>query len=158
MSLPGIDTLSTYGGKMVNYAPVEDPTTDRDATAANQSYASTAAMTHTAPRAWARITMAATTGAMVLVAHDAVWGTSVAPTFAHVSTGVFTITWPVTVTDELGTTQTVSLRTCTVQQETGGAPTLNLADAATNVANLRLFDTSAVATNSAGNNYVIVVY
>ena len=101
---PDIATLANdLGGTLVNYAPIEDPTTDLDAGFDNNSRCMVAMMSHTAPRSWAKFTTAATTGALVLNAHDAMWGSSlgVAPALARSSTGVFTLTYPTTVNDEL---------------------------------------------------------
>ncbi len=158
MTLPAIYTLSTYGGAMANYAPVEDPTTDRDATAANQAYASAAAATHTTPRAWARFTAAASTGAMVLVAHDAVWGTSVPPTLARTSAGIFTVTWPATITDELGTVQTVALRAATATYE-GAVAYFAGASATVNIATINVgLGTTGALNDAVGVNILVVAY
>lgn len=111
--IPDVDSLATYGGALENYGiGVIDPLTDRDALAMNRALATVAGMSHTAIRAWCRFTTAATTGGMVLVSHDAVWGngSSVAPVLARSSAGVFTVTWPTTVTDELGVSHAVSFR------------------------------------------------
>lgn len=111
-TLPDINSLASYGGALNDYRPVTDPTTDRPAAAANQAYADCAAMTATADRAWCEFTAAATTGAMVLVAHNALWGNAagVAPTLARTTTGTFTITWPATVTDALSNIHTLNIR------------------------------------------------
>lgn len=97
------DSLASYGGALNDYSPVVDPTTDRPAAGANPAYAATAGMTHTAIRAWARVTWNGTS--LTLVSHDAIWGNSlaVAPTPAHSATGVATITWPANVQDEIQT-------------------------------------------------------
>lgn len=102
MTLPDIDTLATLGGALNNLSAVENPQTDRDAAGANQAYADAAAMTHTAIRAWAHITLNGSS-TPTLVAHDAVWGNAagVAPVLAHSTTGVVTLTWPTTVLDEI---------------------------------------------------------
>ena len=95
------DALSTYGGALNDYSATVDPTTDRPAAGANAAYSAIAGMTHTAPRAWARFTWNGST--MTLVAHDAMWGNSlaVAPVVAHSGTGLATVTWPTTVSDEI---------------------------------------------------------
>ena len=103
MPLPDIDSLATLGGTLQNYAPVEDPTTDLDAAADNKSRCNIAMATHTLIRSWVRFKTAATTGAMVLVTHDSVWGSlpAVAPTLARATTGTFTLTLPASVNDEI---------------------------------------------------------
>ena len=114
MTTPDIATLATYGGALQNYQgqAVVNPLTDRDAAAANEAYTDCAAMTHTAIRTWTRFTAAASTGALVLVTHDALWGNAapVTPTLARSALGVFTVTYPATITDELGHTKTPNLR------------------------------------------------
>jgi hypothetical protein len=102
MTLPDIDTLPSVGGALFDYSPQIDPTRDRAAAAANVAYADAVAQTHTIVRAWVRFTLngAATP---VLVAHDSVWGNAigVAPTFTRTSAGIYTVTWPATVVDEI---------------------------------------------------------
>lgn len=112
MTLPDVDDLATLGGTKTNAHPVEDPTTDLDAAQDNKQRCDVAMMTHTAPRAWARFTAAATTGAMVLVAHDAHWGNTapVAPVLARSSAGIFTLTFPTSVNDELAVAHTTNFR------------------------------------------------
>jgi hypothetical protein len=111
--VPDIDDFTaTYGGAKSNYWPVEDPTTDEDAAVRNLYAMNVAYMTGMCPRAWVRFTGAATTGAMILVAHQSLWGNAVgvAPTLARTSAGLYTITWPTTVTDQLGTVHTLNFR------------------------------------------------
>ena len=112
MVLPDIDDVDSLGGQKQNQHPVEDPTTDLDAADHNAIVANVAAATHTNIRAWMRFTTAATTGALVLEDHDSVWGNAigVAPTMARVSAGVFDITWPAAVVDELGVSHTPNFR------------------------------------------------
>jgi hypothetical protein len=104
MTAFNIDSFSTYGGPFANYgAGVVDPTTDMDASQGNKFLAAAAGMTHTCPRAWVSMTVDGT-ATPTLVAHDAIWGSSIAvqPTLAYSgSTGIFTVTWPATVSDEI---------------------------------------------------------
>jgi hypothetical protein len=102
MTLPDIDTLTTYGGGLNDFSPVVDPTTDRPAAGANAAYASLAAMTATAPRAWVRMTLNGAS-APTLVAHNSHWGNQigVAPVLSRSSAGVLVVTWPTTVTDQI---------------------------------------------------------
>lgn len=111
--LPDVATLANdLGGTLVNYAPVEDATTDLDAAFDNNARCMAAMSSHTAPRCWARVTTGATTGAMVLVKHDAMWGNALAfaPTVARASLGTFTVTYPASVNDELAVAHTTNLR------------------------------------------------
>jgi len=137
MPLPDIDDYNaTFGGSKVNYAPVEDVTTDEDAAVRNAYVADVAMMTPTAIRGWVRFTAQATTGAMLVVAHNANWGTGagVAPVLARTGVGIFTITVPATVTDPLGNTHTVNLRDAWVNAR--GAATFLFRDAVVTSANV----------------------
>lgn len=96
------DALSTYGGGLFDYSPVIDATRDRPAAGANAAYAAVAGLTHTGTRAWARFTLNGT-ATPALVAHDAMWGNTIAlaPVLARTGVGVVTITWPANVQDEI---------------------------------------------------------
>lgn len=154
MTLPDKDTLDTYGGALNDYElGVVDPTTDRGAAAANKAYASTAMMTRTAARCYAAFVTAATTGAMVLSEHDALWGNTsgVAPVLARASTGVFTVTWPTSVTDPLGVAHTLALRRGTLLEVAGAtAYHVQVARTAANIVTVRVFDMAGVAADAAG--------
>lgn len=91
--LPEIADLDTFGGTFADLYPVIDPTTDMAAADQNNLTANVVAMSHTAPRAWARCTISG--GVITLADHDAVWGNGagVAPTAARSSAGVYTVTW-----------------------------------------------------------------
>ena len=100
--LPDVDSFASVGGALFNYGigPI-DTSTDRDAAGANVAYWDATAMTATCVRAWARFTLNGT-ATPALVAHNSVWGNAVGvqPVGAYSgSTGVFTITWPVNVSD-----------------------------------------------------------
>lgn len=158
MTLPDIDTIATYGGALTDYVvAATDTTTDRPAASANKAYANAAMATHTVDRCFAIVTLAATTGAMALGTHDAVWGTSVAPTLSRSATGVFLITWPATVTDELGVTHTVNLRSARVGEVRGAtAYHCQVEVTAANVAQLRVWNTGFAANDAVG--VVVSVY
>lgn len=111
--LPDIAAVDgTYGGPYVNHAPVEDPTSDMDASYGNELLADVAGATHTVDRAWARIAGQTATGSTAVVDHDAVWGSTaaVAPTCNHSSTPTYVFTWATTYADELGDTKTINVR------------------------------------------------
>ena len=163
MTSPDIDSLSTYGGALVNYAPVVDPTTDRDAAAANQAYASTAAMTHTSPRAFARIVGAASTGALALAGsnpHDSQWGKAspVTPTLSRTALGIVVVTWPATVTDELGVVHNLNFRYAKAWIE-GATPFWTPQCTVTaNTVTINLFSTGFAASDLVGITYGVMVY
>lgn len=150
-NLPDIATLANdLGGTLVNYAPVEDASTDLDASFDNGSRNNVAMMTHTAPRSWARVTTGANTGAMVLVSNDAMWGNSVPPTKAFVSLGTFTLTYPTSVNDELGVAHTLNLRWATINHRSAAA--FFLVQAAVTAANVITFtvrDSTLALVNTA---------
>jgi len=120
MSLPDTATIDSYGGVKVNFGPIEDPTTDRDAALASDAYGDVAGMTQTAFRTFVRFTCA-TGVAPALAEHWAVWGnqplTVTPPTPGRTGAGVFTMTWPATTTDALGVTRSTALRSaiCSVE-------------------------------------------
>jgi hypothetical protein len=158
--LPGIDSLSTYGDAKSNYAPVEDPTTDEDAAHRNLYAANVAAMTQTAPRAICRFVGHGTTPTdPASNVHFAVWGNdvSVKPVVAHSATGVFTITWPSTITDELGEEHSVNL--------VDGWPNVNgstlyhaqVTITAPNVATVYVFNSAGAANDAVGVTIAVFV-
>lgn len=100
-TLPNIADLSSYGGIKANYAPVEDPQTEWDAGDRNRMANDVAMMVPVANKAYVRFTTSATTP--TLVDHNAQWGNgpSVVPVIARTGTGVFTITFPANVNDQL---------------------------------------------------------
>ncbi len=159
MTLPDSDTLSTYGGPMVNYAPVEDPTTDRDAAAANEAYASTAAMTRTACRCMTSMTSAATTGALFLNNYEAVWKatTATAPVMVRTGTGVITYTWPSSVQDELLVSHSPNLLYGHASARGAVAYHTNVT-VATNVVTLYIFDMAGTASDAVGVKFDVFAY
>lgn len=158
-TLPDIAALADFGGAMTNGAPVENPTTDRDASLANLERASTAAMTRTVWRFWVRFHWDAVNSALVLDSHDSNWGNGapVAPTLIRLSQGVFTVTVPPTVTDELGNPHSVSFRGATASQETGSTPRFVQASVSSNVVLLAIYDNTNALSDPAGVIFVTAV-
>jgi hypothetical protein len=113
MALPDSATIDTYGDLKVNYAPVEDFTTDEDADDRNEYVADVAGMTHPATRCWRRfVGHGATPTDPVSNVFDNVWGNDLAdkPPAARTGAGVYTITYPTDITDDLGVVRSVNLR------------------------------------------------
>jgi hypothetical protein len=115
--LPDKDAVdATYGGPYANGRPVEDPKTEVDQGFLNALLASVASATHTVPRAWVTFNGKTYSGSgtdvVTVVDHDANWGsgTGVKPTVGQTGTNTFLITWPATVTDELGGSHTLNIR------------------------------------------------
>jgi len=152
LTLPDTDTLANVGGALVDYGSgVEDPTTDRPAAAANIGYADAVAATHTAVRAWVRIVGSAT--APTVATHDSVWGNTlaVAPTLVRNGVGDITITWPASVTDELGAAHNVNIRGCQSPNVEGATlGIMNLTQVTANTARLRMLSTAGAASDFAG--------
>lgn len=127
MPLPNISSLDDFGGPKANYAPITDPTTDEDAADRNRAFCDVAMMGHTAPRAFVRfVAVDGATPTEPANAHDAMWGSSVSvkPAVSRLGEGVWQITWPTTVNDELtpedealggGETHTVNIRAAIAQ-------------------------------------------
>jgi hypothetical protein len=126
--LPDISSLAELGGALTNYSSVVDPTTDEDAKYRNRYACDVAMMGHTAARALCSFT--AVNGSNPTdptgFVHDALWGSLVAvkPTVARTGEGVWTVTWPSTVDDELsdedasiggGETHSVNIRRAMAQ-------------------------------------------
>ena len=161
MTLPDVDSLSVYGGALNDYFPVEDPSTDRAAAAANQGYASTAAATHTVGRAWVRFVTSATTPALTIVnSNDSVWGNAIGvlPVLARVSAGVFTVTWPATIIDELGATHTINLRRAEIMAEGATLIPVQCSATAANVVTVYVFTTAGAASDQAGTTLHLQAY
>ena len=161
-SMPDVDSLATYGGAMANYAPVEDPTTDRDATAANKAYASTAAMTHTATRLWCRFQTNTTTGTMILIAFDSTWGSALdgrQPALARAGTGLFTLTVPATIVDELGVTHAIALRGGYGNCESASTPYfVSISTNGASQITVAVFNAAGALNDAAGVSFSIAVY
>jgi hypothetical protein len=104
--LPNVASIASYDGPKNDYSAVIDSTTDRSAAGANPERGDVAGMTHTAWRAWAHLTLLSSGGTPILVAHDETWNNSLnaAPTLARTSAGVYTLTYPTTVVDEIPST------------------------------------------------------
>jgi len=115
--LPDRDSLDAYGGALSNYTDPVDPTTDEDAAWRNLYAMNVAMMTHTITRG-ARSFLGTTGGATGIAdpssgfVHDNVWGdsASVKAVASYVQTGVYFVTTPTAVSDELGVQHSVNIR------------------------------------------------
>jgi|SRR5215210_762124 len=150
MTLPDIDAIETLGGALRDFSPVEDPETERSADDANKAYCDVAMATHTLTRAWARITTHATTP--TLAAHDEQWAarTSTVPVVARTGAGVFTVTWPSLVTDELAVTHALNLRDAWAAAHGATAVHVQADVTGPAVVTVRVFDMAGAATDAAG--------
>lgn len=115
MALPDQATgADNYGTPYQNERPVEDPTTEPDAGAINEALVDTAACTRMICRARVTFTgLTYTSGSQSITVdnHNAVWGSSdgVKPTIVQTAAGIYVVTWPATVVDELGDTHTLNM-------------------------------------------------
>lgn len=146
MPLPDIDSIATYNGAtngtIVDYSPAEDPQTDQPAAGATAQQATTASGTRTAIRAYCTFVY---NGSVVSVtAHDAVWGNGTPPVVTRQGTGAYLITWPATVSDPIGGTHTINIRTgwCNIQKTASGAVDLYFARQSANTVLITLLDGS----------------
>lgn len=173
MPLPDISSLAEFGGAFANYAPVTDPTTDEDAKHRNRYACDVAMMGHTAPRAFVRFV--AVDGANptdpVTFVHDALWGNAVGvkPVVVRSGEGIWTVTWPETVNDELtlesaskggGETHTVNIRTA-IAQATAVSGALKHAVAevtSARVVTVRGFNAAGTADDIAGSTITVVAW
>ncbi len=159
---PEIMTLANdLGGTMRNLHAVEDATTDLDAGFDNNSRCAVAMFSHTRLAAWARVTLAASTGALVLVDHDALWGKlQGAPALARTSIGLFTFTWPTEVNDEI-----IPPNAHTVNLKVGLRPNFKGATlfhgqldvTSANVATLRVWDAAGSLSDAVGTDVYLLV-
>lgn len=173
MPLPDISSIDDVGGPKANYAAVTDPTTDEDAADRNRAFCDVVMMGHTAPRGFVRFVAAngaAPTDPASHV-HDALWGSAVGvkPAVARTAEGVWTVTLPTTVDDELtaedaalggGETHTVNVRTA-IAQATAVAGVLVHAVAevtSANVITVRGFTAGGVADDIAGSTITVVYW
>ena len=153
MTLPDADTINSYGGQLSDYGPVVDPSTDRAAADANKAYATVAMGSRMVPRVEVAFAGHATTP--TLTAWEAVWkgATATAPTPAHSSTGVYTITLPTSVNDELAASHSVNLQRAWGQVEGSTAYHVQCTVSA-NVITARIFDMAGVANDAVGATIV----
>jgi hypothetical protein len=117
MTLPAVDSIDLFGGALENYSDPVDPTTDEDAAWRNKYVCNVAMMTHTITRG-ARSFLGTTGGATGIAdpssgfVQDNVWGdaASVKMVGSYVQTGVYFLTAPTAVSDELGVQHNVNMR------------------------------------------------
>ena len=127
--LPDIAIPTTFGGPFSDPDPVQDPTTEVASAFFNRIRATLAALSHTSPRAWCRVTVAA--GVATLADHDAVWGNTlgVAPAIVRSSAGVYSVTWASSYSDlrDDGTAEShsVSIRAVSVSSRASGSNLTN---------------------------------
>lgn len=163
MNLPAtIDPETDLGLPFENATEVADPNTDVSATFYETLCITVAAMSHTAPRAWAIVSAAAsgsTTG-VLLRDHDAMWGdtNAVKPTVTRTATGAYTVAWAASYQDLNPTparvvTTATNLRTCSLQRHDAGRGWASLSG---NTVSVTLQGVGGTAAN--GTLFTVFVY
>lgn len=161
MSLPDSDSLSTYIGapQLIDFSAVVDPNTDVSAAGLNQALCTLAMSSLTIPRA---IVSFVDTGSTLAFSYQqAVWGNdfSVQPTLGNSGTGLYSITWPATVSDQLAISHSVNLvQVISAQVMTTGAPYFcSAALSSSNSVSIRIHNASASLATPTGLPITIVV-
>lgn len=150
---PAKSSFDTFGGAKNNYSDVVDPTTDRDASEVNAMAAACSMLTRTNIKAYVRFAGHAT--APVVDIHEAVWGNSVLviPTLVHTSTGVYTITYPSTITDPLAQVQSVVFYDGWSKVNTGA--TFSAVSVANNVVTVRTYNSAGSLNDLVGTSITV---
>lgn len=125
MGLPDRDDYAIVGGEITDYQPAEDASTDLPALADAIARCNVAAMSRVVTRAYAAFTTNGTT--CTLLDCDGCWpsgtfGGPNAPTVTRTGLGLYTVTWPTTITDERGVTHNLNLRRGLGDIEPGSSP------------------------------------
>lgn len=127
MSLPESTTYDQLGGTLTDYRPVENPDTDLSADASNLLRSNTAAMSRTAIRGWFTFTVTLLPAPSPVIASsdfDAVYGNSlsVKPFIEIEDVGIYTVTFPSSIIDDLLVTRYLLIR-CAVANYAPDDPT-----------------------------------
>ncbi len=158
-------TLGSYGGPHVDAKPVENPQSQVSASSYDRQSEDTAQMTRTAARSTVEfLTNASTNPPAGDVSHESVWGSGDAqkPTVTRTGTGLYTITWAASYTDELGVSESVNFRFPVgaphVRTNDNNSYTAKIKTISANVVTLVVLDNTAVPAPSdlGGAAYVTV--
>jgi len=167
MALPSRPTIETYDGQNKINGPIYPANQTRDwnnpLLAACTSDVS--AMAQTAPRFWARMTLATSTGGLVLNSWQSNWiiATPTLPVLSRTATGIFTIAVPGVVSDEYDASVgienniTVNLSAARAGLE-GTAFGFCNASASGNIITINLANTSGSANDLAGSVLFVIAY
>ena len=150
MPLPDSSSIDDFGGILSDYLiGVVDPSTDMSAAAGNSMSATVAMGSRMVPRCEVSFTGAAV--APVTVAFEAVWKskTPTIPTAARTGTGVFTFTFPASVSDELLAPHVLNL-TSAWGFASGGTAYHAQASASANVLTVYVFTLAGAASDAVG--------
>ena len=157
MTTPDLSSASDYGMPDGGFKDGEgiavvDPTTDQSAAGASAQMVDTAQMTRTAVRCWVRFVAGASPTLAATNPHEAMWGNSnaVTPVVGKTATGTWTVTWPATVTDQLGGSHTLNLRKATAKVEGSTLKFVQCSVTSPNVVTVYGFDTTFAAYDLTG--------
>lgn len=165
MPLPEVQTIDSYGGQKVDAYPVVDPTTTVGADNVNAITSDLAMLTRMSPRAIRRFVGGAPpTNPPTGTVHEAMWGHDLAdlPVVTRVGPGVYEVTWPTSVTNELGQSTTLNIRWCKAYVESDASfvdPSHAQAVAvAPNKVLVRLYDWSGTPDDLTDSAILVEVY
>lgn len=139
--------LDTYGGPKIDADDPVDGDTDRKAAEVNQAFLDLGQMTNMTHKA--RLAFTVADG---VVRHRALWGSALAikPNFVHAGTGVFSFTFPTSITDALGEVHDISF-TDGLTNFTGSTPYVcNVTVDTANTITVRVWSVAGSLTNPAG--------
>lgn len=168
MSVPNRSTAVDYDANNKindqNLPPANQPL-NWDNTKLAPGVSDIAGVVNVAPRIWARITLATTTGGLVLINWWAMWANATfqAPTLSRSTTGVFTLTTPPTVNDEydasFGNNANIPVALLAAMGSLeGSTPGFVNASASGNVITINTFDHTGSASDLNGVTLFIIGY
>jgi hypothetical protein len=144
----GMPTSPTIGFK--NFAGISkvDPQTDQDASEMNRELSDLSQVTRSCARGFVLFTSSATP---TVTGGDAMWGNglSVTPAVSHIGTGHCRITLPATVTDPLGNTGAINIRSAMGQAKGSTRASVQCDVLTANTIEVYVWDASGTATDTA---------
>lgn len=165
MPLPDPQTIDSYGGVKEDAYPDVDPITTESAAEHNALTADVSAMTRMSPRATCRFVAGeppSDPGSGLV--HEAMWGHQLAdkPVIVRDGFGTYRITWPMTVTNELGTSTLLNLRWARAYREadvfSADPYFVDAAITGPNTAVIRVYNASGSLDDASGTTFSIDVY
>ena len=143
--------------------PPSNPLTDQDNTLISPAFVDVANLGQTCPQVVVGFTTAASTGALALNYYSALWinATATLPILTRVTTGVFTITFPPTVSHEYTLAADNIANNITVVLNRGAANFTNAlgflqVNASGNVITVNTYNTSSSANDLVGAGITVV--
>jgi len=156
-------TLASYGGPYANQHTVANPDNELDADYANDVFMDVAQLTGTGIRAWVSFVPTATAAPVTYAAGSvtswSLWGstTDYKPTVAKTGTGLYTVTFASSYSDELSVSETLafvfalaSIRGSTL------APSPVITSLSSNAAALTVINSSFAAADLTSNTVTVV--